>query len=89
MVVDSLLVFHSSDHASYNMKSHRSFLRKGLSPKIRGYVRHQQDGYTVTPKFVDLLYKDSAPSASKLHASKSDASWRNSSSNNLTLGRDR
>lgn len=89
MVVDSLLVFHSSDHASHDVKSHRSFLRKEPSPAVCGYARHQQDGYTVPPKFVALLYKDSAHSASKLHANKSDTSWRNSSSNNLTLERHR
>ena len=49
MVVDSLLVFHSSGHASHNVKWHRTFLRKWPSPAVCGYVRHQQDGYTVPP----------------------------------------
>lgn len=62
MVVDSLLVFHSSDHASKNVKSHHSFLVDRALSACVAYVRHQQDGYTVPPKFVDPLYKDSVPS---------------------------
>ena len=51
MAVDSLRVFHSSDHSSHNVKSHRSFLSKEPSPAICGYVYHRQDGYTVPPIF--------------------------------------